>query len=277
MPELPDLIYIEQKLNDVLAGKKIAEVRIREPIVIRILVAKGFAEVLDHAKFDEVYRHGPFLGFKFENGFEMVVHPMLAGKFRLSHDTANPGRGLCISFNLADGWSLHYLDAKKMGKVYLIKQGDYARIPRYAEQGVDILTEQFTLERFQELIRGQRKQVRVFLMDQTKLSAIGNAYADEILFDAHIHPKTFCYQLIPKDVERLYASIIKVIHWGITEVEKAQRPTEIKVREHMKVRNRKDEPCPHCGTIIRRAGVLGHDAYFCPSCQPAARKQFLEW
>jgi len=117
----------------------------------------------------------------------------------------------------------------------------------------------------------------VFLMDQAALSAIGNAYADEILFAAGIHPKTPCSSLAAAEKRTLYDSIRSVLAWGITEVAKAGRPIEVKVRDHMKVRNRKDEPCPACGTTIRRAGVLGYDSFYCPSCQPAKKHPTIPW
>ncbi len=277
MPELPDLVYIQKTLHPVLPGKAIAEVHITEPIVIRVLVPKKLEEALIGAKFKDVYRHGPFLGFTFDNRLEIVLHPMLAGRLKLAATPEKPGRGRCFSLKMTDGMYLFYLDDKKMGKVYLIHAGDYQQIPKYLQQGVDILSPEFTLERFRDLIKSHRTQVRVFLMNQTALSAIGNAYADEILFDARLHPKTFCPQLTPHEVERLYHSIIAVMRWGIAEVEKAQQPIEVKVRDHVKVRNRKDQPCPRCGTIIRRVGVLGYDAFFCPTCQPPARQQFIEW
>ncbi|MFQ5638457.1 MAG: Fpg/Nei family DNA glycosylase [bacterium] len=277
MPELPDLIYIEKRLQSILLGKSITEVMVKQPIVLRVLVTGPFETSLCNRMFESIYRRGPFLGFQLDRDLELVIHPMLAGRLKLTSGSGKAGRGLCFSLILNDDLCLHYLDDKKMGKVYLIKQGDYAPIPRYVQQGVDILSDEFTLTRFQELIVKQRKQVRVFVMDQTVLSAIGNAYADEILFKAHLHPKTFCYQLSPGDVERLYESIKGVMRWGVKQVEKAQQPIEIKVRDHMKVRNRKDQPCPRCGSTIRRAGVLGFDTFFCPRCQPAVRKQFIEW
>ncbi|HET6486082.1 MAG TPA: zinc finger domain-containing protein, partial [Spirochaetia bacterium] len=120
-------------------------------------------------------------------------------------------------------------------------------------------------------------QARVFVMDQTALSAIGNAYADEILFAAGIHPKTSCASLSAEERRKLYDSIRSVMAWGIEEVRKADRPIEEKVRDHMRVRNRKDQPCPVCGGTIRRAGVLGYDSFFCPTCQPAVRKQAIPW
>ncbi|MFQ6115693.1 MAG: DNA-formamidopyrimidine glycosylase family protein, partial [bacterium] len=246
-------------------------------VILRILVERPFGDAVSGRQFKKVYRHGPFLGFRFDQDYDLVLHPMLAGRLQLLTDTQKPGRGLCLSFCLEDGEVLHYFDNKRMGKVYLIKQGNYKQIPKYLQQGVSILSPGFTLDKFKELIQNRRQQVRIFLMDQSALSAIGNAYADEILFDARVHPKTLCHQLNPEQIGQLYDSIKSVIRWGIDEVEKAQQPIDVKVRGHLRVRNRKHQPCPRCGSTIRTAGVLGHDAFFCPKCQPTKRKQFIEW
>jgi formamidopyrimidine-DNA glycosylase len=71
--------------------------------------------------------------------------------------------------------------------------------------------------------------------------------------------------------------IVDVMRWGIAEVEKANPPLEVKARGHMRVRHRQDQPCPRCGAKIRRAGVRGFDAFFCPACQPLQREQFIDW
>lgn len=277
MPELPDLVYLETKLAEYLSGREILAIKVKQPVVLRILLQEGFEKALTRTRFTKIHRHGPFMNFGFENDCELVIHPMLAGRFMYAAQDANTGKGLCFSLYLDNGAALHYLDDKKMGKAYLIPAGRYEQIPRYSQQGVNILSSDFTLACFRKLIAGQRKQVRVFLMDQTRLSAIGNCYADEILFDGRIHPKTFCNQLAPEEVDRLHQSINTVIAWGIAEVERAQQPLEVKVRSHVKVRNKKDMPCPRCQTTIRRAGVLGYDTFFCPVCQPAKRAQFIDW
>lgn len=276
MPELPDLVYIEKKLNAALPGRKIVDVHITEPVVLRNLISTSFQEALIGARFENIRRRGPFLVFSFDRENELIVHPMLAGRFQLT-DSQKSGRAPCFCLKLDDGANFFYLDDKKMGKVYLTTAGAYDAIPRFLDQGVDITSSEFTLDKLQTLIKQHRTQVRVFLMNQTALSAIGNAYADEILFDARIHPKTFCQQLTPEQIRQLYTSIKEVINWGIAEVEKAQQPIEVKVRGHVKVRNRKDQPCPRCGTTIRRVGVLGFDSFFCPNCQPASRQQFIDW
>lgn len=270
MPELPDLVHLVKVLAAVLPGRTVDRVTVREPIVLRLLVPGAtFAGALAGRTFAGVERHGPFVRFALDAGLELIVHPMLAGRMQLAPAAATPLPRLCFSLDLDDGSSLRYGDEVRMGKVYLGREGERDGIPGWREQGIDILSPAFTREAFERIIAGRRDQVRVFVMDQSALSAIGNAYADEILFAAGIHPKTPCSRLDENRRIRLYDAIGKVIAWGIDEVERAARPLEDKVRDHVKVRNRLGEPCPACGATIRRVGVRGYDSFFCPRCQPA--------
>lgn len=282
MPELPDLVHLVKVLAPVLPGRTVVRVAVREPIVLRVLVpGSSFAPALEGRTFAGVERHGPFVRFALDGGLELIVHHMLTGRFQLAPAGSKPLAHLCFSLDLDNGSSLRYGDEKRMGKVYLVREGSREGIPGWREQGVDILSPAFTRESFERLIAGRRDQVRVFVMDQSTLSAIGNAYADEILFAAGIHPKTPCNRLAEERRGRLYEAIRGVIAWGIDEVERAGQPLEDKVRDHVKVRNRLGEPCPVCGTTIRRVGVLGYDAFFCPQCQPAegtvGRKRAIPW
>jgi formamidopyrimidine-DNA glycosylase len=279
VPELPDLHVIVRKLAPRIEGRAIREVTVKEPIVIRMLLpgAGGFTEALPGRRIESLGRRGPFLTFTLGGGAQLIVHCMLAGRLQVSAKGEKPIPHLCFSLGLDNGEWLRYGDEKKMGKVYLVPEGSHDAIPGYREQGVDILSDDFTFERFEKLITGRRHQARVFLMDQSALSAIGNAYADEILFSAGIHPKTICSRLSPAGRRTLYDSIKGVIAWGIEEVEKADQPIEVKVRDHVRVRGRKDQPCPVCGTKIRRVGVLGYDSFYCPRCQPATRAQAIPW
>jgi formamidopyrimidine-DNA glycosylase len=208
---------------------------------------------------------------------------MLAGRFQWTEPGEKTSAGLALSLECEpiDGSAarhvLHYLDDKKMGKVYLTRRGEYGQIPKFDEQGPNLLSSDFTLDYFQRQIKKSRQQVRVLIMDQAVVSCIGNAYADEILFCAGIHPKTFCYQLDATEIAKLHQCVIDVMCWGIDKVEKANPPLHVKAREHVRVRNRKDQPCPRCGTKIRRAGVRGFDTFFCPICQPLKREQFIDW
>jgi len=278
VPELPDLHYIVKTLAPRIIGRRITGVTVKEPIVLRMLLpdSGGFVEAVTGRRFTALDRRGPFLRFAMEDR-ELVVHCMLAGRLQIATTKDKALAKTCFSFALDDGARLSYGDEKKMGKVYLTAPGAYDPIPGFRQQGIDILSPEFTFDAFDRLIRNRRHQVRVFLMDQAALSAIGNAYADEILFAAGIHPKTSCASLSPEDRHKLYDSIRQVMAWGIAEVEKANQPVEVKVRDHVRVRNRNGQPCSVCGTTIRRVGVLGYDSFYCPRCQPATRRQFIPW
>ena len=277
MPELPDIHYIVNWLQPVLPGWRIAEVTVKEPIVVRMLVPGSFDEILMGQVFRYVTRHGPFLHFKLDS-VDIIAHLMLDGRFQWGRGR---GRGFCFTLRLqndaGDSVDFRYLDAKKMGKVYITQESGYPQIPGYLDQGADILASDFSLDLFKTLITGKRNQVRVFLMDHSILDVIGNAYADEILFSARIHPKALCSQLTDQQIADLHEAIVRTMKWGIDMVAEAGQPIEVKVRGHVRVRNRKGESCPECSSTIRRVGVLGYDSFFCPRCQPGPKGQKIPW
>ena len=278
MPELPDLVYIQKHLADGMVGATISSCEIRQPVIVRTTIDRPPATLLTGKTVTSVGIRGPFLRINLSPPLQVIINLMLAGRLQLQQPDEKPAGHLCFILALNTGTRFNLCDEKKMAKLYVVAPGDERRVPMFEEQGMDILSPDFTPGRFRETAdRNRRKQVRVFINDHRSLSAIGNAYADEILFEARIHPKTLVASLAPGQLDDLYYAIRTVITRGIAEVERAAQPIEVKVRDHMKVRNRKGEPCPRCGTTIRREGVRGHDVFFCPSCQPASRKLFIDW
>jgi len=278
MPELPDLLYIRKHLRKEVVGRKIVDAAVKQPVVIRMGVDTRFERAIVHQQISSVDFHGPFIRFELSGSLDLILNLMLMGRLQHRMPLQKAEGHVCFSISLDDGSVLNLCDKQKMAKAYVVPHGEYDLIPKYNNQGVDILSTSFTPDLFGQLAKKHsRKQVRVFINDQTILSAIGNAYADEILFDARIHPKTFVARLSPEEIETLYHSIRSVMAWGIEKVEGAQEPIHVKIRDHTKVRWRRGEPCPRCGTSIRREGVHGHDVFFCPACQPASRRLFIDW
>jgi formamidopyrimidine-DNA glycosylase len=281
MPELPDLLHVVSKLRGRLLGRQVSRDRVREPVVLRFAVP-GNLSLLQGLVLHDIFRKSHFLVFRFD-GLDLAVNPMLAGRFRLAEpgDRDEAALGFALEFEAsrplaaADPVELRYLDDKKMGKAYLIATEDWKAIPGMQTGGIDLLSPEFTRERFCSLLKHRRDQVRVFLMDKKALDSLGNAYADEVLFAAGIHPKTFCRSLRHEDGVRLHDAIVSVMQAAALEVAKRDLGPEVKVRDFLSVRLR--EICPRCGSKIRRAGVRGMDAYFCPRCQPATRAGFVDW
>ena len=272
MPELPDLLHILSKLDQRLRGRRVTAERVREPVILRCAV-RGTLSLLLGRRLDDLLRYTHFIVFRFE-GLDLAVNPMLAGRFRF----ATPGERdeAALAFALAfDDVELRYLDDKKMGKAYLTASGDWPAVPGLGAKGIDVLSNELTAERLARLLESRRDQVRVFLLDKKALDSLGNAYADEVLFEAGIHPKSWCRSLNHEEALRLHAAIVRVMKNAVAEVARRNEPIEVKVRDFLKVRMKAD--CPRCGSRVRKAGVRGMDAYFCPHCQPATRSGLVDW
>ena len=163
----------------------------------------------------DVEHHGPFVRLGLSGEVDIVTNLMLAGRLQHQKPGDKPEGYLCVAWTFDDGSALRLCDEKKMAKLYICRRSDTDTIPRYGTQGVDILSAEFTREKFTTLVAtNSRRQVRVMINDQTVLSAIGNAYADEILFEARIHPKTFTGRLSQEETGRLFDAIGSVMAWG---------------------------------------------------------------
>jgi formamidopyrimidine-DNA glycosylase len=145
--------------------------------------------------------------------------------------------------DLDEGRLLRYGDDKRMGKAYVTRAGEYASISCWDSQEVDIVSAESTLEHFLALSAGHRMQTGVFLGYQSALTANGNEHADEILFDAGLHPEAPRDGLLEQERRRLFASIGSVIAWAIFKVEKAARTTDLEARDQMMVNGTAGKPC----------------------------------
>jgi len=278
MPELPDLVHIATTLGRSLGGLRISDVKIGDPVVLRMMVAAPLPDLLAGVRVASVERRGHFLRFAFDEDLVLVVNLMLTGRFVLSEvPSARSSGATILAITFQGGRRLCYADDKRMGKIYVARPAQEAEIPGYRDLGVDLLSDDFTLARFRALIAGRRDQIRQFLLDKTAVASIGNAYADEILFAARIHPKTFCHRLRAEEVETLHGAIRQVMADAIAEIASRGEGIDVKVRDFLAVRGRVRQPCRVCGTLLRSIRVGAADSCFCPSCQPTDRKLFVDF
>jgi formamidopyrimidine-DNA glycosylase len=274
VPERPDLEYVVPILDRELGGARISGVIVTKPVVLRVAL-RDPVEVVIGRSIRGVSRRAHFVLFALDGApaLEVVVSPMLAGRFVIARAETPKPADLAFTLALEDGREVRYRDDVQMGKVYVIEAGRWAEVPGLASIGVDVLDPgAFTREAFHALAKKRRDQAKVFLMDKQALDAMGNAYADEVLFEARIHPKTMVRSLSDEAIERLRQAIVTVLGSAREEIARRRPPTDEKVRDFLKVRNRHGQKCPRCGAKIRKAGVHGHDAFYCPECQPDERQ-----
>jgi formamidopyrimidine-DNA glycosylase len=277
MPERPDLEYVVPVLQRLFKGQSITAASVHNPVVMRQMVLGDLSDLVVGAEVQGIKRRAHFVHFVLSGPIDLVISPMLAGRF--DHVPAKARKRKDVAFVLEfEEMLLRYRDDVQMGKVYLVPREKLMEIPGFAKIGINVLGKAFTLDKLTQLVKKERRQVKVFLMDKTKLDSMGNAYADEVLFAAGIHPKVRGTELSLDQIANLHGAIVSVLKTARTMIRRRKPPIDQKLRDHVKVRNRKGQPCPTCQTPIRAAGVHGHDAFFCPRCQPDAKgRGFVDW
>jgi formamidopyrimidine-DNA glycosylase len=282
MPERPDLEHQRALLEQTLLGKRVGALHNWEPVLFRCLIPGELRSVFEGRQIVGVERVGHHLLFRTGAPGDaqgqarlMVVHPMLAGRFRLQatgeRRSAHTGMGL----ELEGGQELRYLDDQRMGKIWLVEEKDRNQVVGLVESGVDVLGSAFTLDHLVRVAKGKREQVKVFLMDKGLFDSFGNAYADETLFRARLHPKRRVSELSVEELGDLHGAMRSTLGEAVAEVAKRNPPLDAKVRDFLQVRNRKGDACPVCGEPVRVCGVNGHDAFYCAICQPDPKERGL--
>jgi formamidopyrimidine-DNA glycosylase len=273
VPEWPDLNVLRGRLERALVGRRIVDCRVLEPTVIR--ATRDPREILVGRRFLSVGHRGKFLLFELDEDARVVVNPMLSGLFELGPADGRPPAATRFSLVLDDGVALSYRDDTRMGKVYLLEGSSPDTVPGYAEMGPEAGELGWSAADLRDSFRKRRGLLRHALMDQRLLAGIGNAYADEILWAARLHPKRPSGSLSEDEARALLDGIREVLRGAVAHVERSL-PTKLgaKVRDHMKVRGRAGELCPRCGAAIVRRHLGVEDTYLCLRCQPPPKGAF---
>ena len=271
MPELPDLTIIAEELSRRAVDRPIAAATTPTPILMRATARD--VQGLVGAMLGPPVRRGKFLVIPIlrDGGEEqvLVANPMLAGRFWLLDGPGERVRartGLRLEFT--DGGELRYVDREMLGKLYLVPRAELDQVPGWADMGPDADDPDFTLEVFRKRIRRHPGELKSLLRNQHFVAGIGNAYSDEILWDAQLAPLRRRSTLRQEEVDQLYRSMRRVIADAIVRVRELVPPhIEVQHREFLRVHLRGGEPCPRCGRPLRQIG--GDEATtFCRTCQP---------
>lgn len=273
MPEWPDLHVLRSRIEKAVGGRRVTAIRVHDPLVLR--ATRPLDEALKGRTLTGVAHRGRFLAFTFDDGTRVVVNPMLSGLFDLLPPAAKIRATTAFALTFENGIDLRYRDDTRMGKVYLMAAGARdADVPGYSEQGVEAGALAWSADEFAKRAKATRRELRNLLMDDEFIAGIGNAYADEILWSAKLHPKRRVATLDPGELDRLRGALHAALERA-SEIVESQLPPELgqKIRGHMNVRGRAGEPCPRCGTKIVRTRHGLDEMYVCPKCQPPPKGQ----
>ena len=208
MPELPELEVVSEVLNRRVVARTITRVEVIAPggsIVLRDLTGRGLEAAVTHDRFTGVRRRGKFLIFSLQaaSDLALVINPKLTGRLQLAAPGDKRFVKTALVFTFDAEPELRYIDQKMMGQVYLTAR--LADVPGFAEMGPEAL--EISLAEFKARLRPFRGEIKGVLVRSEFVAGIGNAYADEILWAARIHPYRKRTQLTAEEVERLYAAM----------------------------------------------------------------------
>jgi formamidopyrimidine-DNA glycosylase len=259
MPSLPELEVYKANFTTEIIGRTVTAF---EPLDYRVvrLDAKLLEPALVGQAFNSIGRYGKWLYLDFGAPEQLIFHLGLTGKFKLLGPDEKTPRYSCFSLTFDDGRRLVMSDQRHLGKIYLRQ---FEGLKAEKALGPDL----FTIEEsyFTDTLRRKRRGARDVLMDQKIIAGIGGKFADEILWQARLHPNTKLDGLEPAKLAELYAITMRVNREAIAlDADVDRFPAEWLIPHR-----RTDRLCPHCGSELTERKMGGSAVFYCPQDQPA--------
>ena len=271
MPELPDVQVYVERLDARIRGAVLEQIRLASPFLLRS-VDPPLADARGR-KVAEVRRMGKRIVLGLEDGLFLVIHLMIAGRFRWRPRGAKvPGKLGLAAFDFTTGTLLLTEASKKRRASLHVARGE-AALRAFDPGGIEPL--EAPEPAFREALTRENRTLKRALTDPRLFSGIGNAYSDEILHAARLSPVKLTSRLEAEEIARLHRSVRDVLA-GWTERLRREDPGGFpeKVtafREGMAVHGRYRQPCPVCGSPVQRIVYAENEANYCARCQTGGK------
>ena len=275
MPELPEVEIIRIQLEKFLTGREIIGVEVRN----RKILADGEKNLLG-GKIIGVRRFGKVVVIDLDNDYSALMHLKLTGQLVFQGPNL-PGKHTHVIFSLSGGKKLYFNDLRKFGWIKIVKSQEVKTESFIAKLGPEPLVSTrgkplnvLTLEKFKEILSKSSRSIKIILMDQAKISGLGNIYANDALWLAGISPTKESKKLRTEEQEKLYKAIHTVLKAGLKyggasdQFYLDAKGAKGHYQEHFLVYGRAGQICQHCNkTKIEKIKLGGRGTYFCPACQ----------
>jgi formamidopyrimidine-DNA glycosylase len=271
MPELPDILLYIHALGPRVVGRRLESIRLVAPFLLR-----SIGTPLSEAQGRRVLaleRMGKRVIFALEGGIYLVVHLMIAGRFRWKPPGAPvPGKVGLLALDFEHG-TLVLTEAGSTRRASLHVVAGEAALRALDPGGLEVLDAD--REAFSAALRRENHTLKRAMTDPHVLSGIGNAYSDEILHAARLSPFKQTHSLTDEEMARLFdATRATLLAWTQRLQDEAGGEFPEKVtafRPGMAVHGRHGQPCPVCGTPVQRIVYAANEANYCATCQTGGR------
>lgn len=276
MPEAPEVQNVISSLEKELQGRKILHASITHPKLSDNIPYEEMQSKLEGQTFRRFLRHGKYLIFEMDD-YDWICHLRMEGKF-LVLDTfpEDPkiSKHIHARFDLDDGRMLCYYDTRKFGRMHLYEKSEDKHNHKCLKDiGLDVLDPKADGEYLLEKLKKRKIPIKSALLDQSVIAGIGNIYADEILFQAGLDPRSVSSHLDLEDCTRIMNAARDIIQASIQEGGTTIRSFSYghgqsgNFQNELQVHARDDSPCPKCSGPIEKIKVGQRSTYLCPNCQ----------
>jgi len=286
VPELPEVETIRRQLAPLVEGRTLEALTVADPRWCAPLDSREVEAAVAGRAVGELSRRGKYLTWELVAGggsrassLFVACHLRMTGTMLYDPPPDQDPPHARVTFLLEDGHRVVFCDPRRFGTGELLL-GSAALEAFYAARlGVEPLSGAFTANHLRALARGRRAPVKAFLLDQTKVAGVGNIYADEALFRARIHPLRPAGTLRGTQFADLRDAVVAVLMAGIdaggATIDDFRHADGVQgsFQHEFLVHRRAGEPCPACGTPIRKLVAAGRGTYVCERCQRLPRRR----
>jgi formamidopyrimidine-DNA glycosylase len=269
MPELPDVERFRRLAERHGVGQVVAKVEVLDSGSVQGATPAALHDRLKDRKLRSARRHGKVLLLETDDSAALAFHFGTNGSLHyVRHGDPEP-RFARVCLDFAKGNQLAYLNPRRIGKAQFVPSA--SAFIKDEKLGPDVLGRSFDLAAFTAALAGRKQAIKAVLTDQSRMAGIGNIYADEIMFQARLHPATPTTLLDNAAIPQLFDAMKSVLQTAIDCGAGAESSTDRLPKGFLLPERHLGGHCPRCGTAIEQEKRGGRSGYFCPRCQPAPR------
>ena len=271
MPELPDIVVYIEALEKRILGQTLEHVRLASPFLLR--TAAPPLQSVEGKRVRELRRIGKRIAMGLEDDLWLVLHLMIAGRlhWRERGVKVSRPRGLA-AFDFPNG-SLLLTEAGSKKRASLHVVAGEAGLQSLDPGGLEVLDAD--LETFAAALKSSNHTLKRALTDPRMFSGIGNAYSDEILFDAGLSPVALTQKLKDEEIRRLFETIRTTLLRWVEELRSEAGdnfPEKVTAfRAGMAVHGRYKQACVRCGAKVQRIRYASNETNYCARCQTGGK------
>ncbi len=250
-----------------LLHRKLEGIRILNPFLLRSVDPP--LEEFPGRRVKSISRIGKRIVFGLEDELYLVVHLMIAGRFKWQETDRLPPRKIGLAVFSFENGNLQLMEAGTKRRASLHAVRGTENLKAFDRGGLEVLGAD--RQAFAVALARENHTLKRTLTDQSIFSGIGNSYSDEILHRARISPFKQSTHLSPEEIDCLYQATGQILLEWIDRLRLENGdgfPGKVTAfRKEMAVHGKYGEPCPECATAVQRIRYAENECNYCPTCQ----------